>query len=412
MGKSGAVCAAVVLAVLGAGGFGQAHAPAEPIQVRVTGAEVPEDTVQLAIATTARILLALPPLSQVRVTATRPRLGEVEAASEPSVEAQLTVIPPSGRPLTRVLPVRVTTVVLPWSDAQALFVSNSPETLPYGKVLYAGSLGTGQTVRLLYHHQNGSRHQNMVVRADLSNPTREPLTLWIAAGAGGLGPSELDAGHVAARSFLEQYWRHAGFLLSVPPNTTVPLLVHDLPPGAVASGVVQTSLVDGARLNLEVVARLEGEPDPPPLSFAPDFDVEHQRGAFPRPQIVRSATYTLGGPSASLEVGADRDLLREAQTHVPLQGNYGVTYRFDVTLVNPTLQPGAVALSMHAEGGPARGTFWVDGRVIDGPPVLPSTPQLLTTIHVPPLGRRLVRIATMPESGSNYPVRLTLGPAW
>lgn len=64
---------------------------------------------------------------------------------------------------------------------------------------------------------------------------------------------------------------------------------------------------------------------------------------------------------------------------------------------------------MHAVGGQARGTFLVGDRLIDGPVVQPNTPRVLTTLRLSPGAHRSLRIATMPESGSNYPVRLTLG---
>jgi hypothetical protein len=404
-----------VLVALLAGIPGEAQVPAPPgtpLAVRVTGTPVLPDTLRLAIATAARLASVAPPFARIEVHGTRPPLAPLAAPADATLEATLAISLPGAPPARRVVPVAVTPVVLPWSDAQALFVSNSPETLPFGKVLYAGSLARAQTVRLLYHHQNGSQSRRMTIRVDLSNPTRSPVTLWVTAGSGGPSPGELAAGHEAAKSFLEQYWDRSGFVLTLPPTTTVPLLVHDLPPRDIASGVVQASLLEGAHLNVEVVARAEGEPEPPPLSFAPDADLEHQRGAFPRPQVTRSLSYTVGGPGAEMVLGADADLLPEARSRTPLQGNYGVTYWFAVEIANPTLLPAAVALVMHADGGPARGTFLVDGQVVDGPPVLPRAPRILTTVHVPPLARQLVRIGTMPESGSNYPVRLTLEPAW
>ena len=53
----------------------------------------------------------------------------------------------------------------------------------------------------------------------------------------------------------------------------------------------------------------------------------------------------------------------------------------------------------------------VDGQLVDGPIVQANAPQLVATVHLAPGLTRTLQIITMPESGSNYPVRLLFGPA-
>jgi len=379
------------------------------VQVQVTGSPAPVATLRLAIVTTVRALLPDARNADITLTGTTPPLGDLPFSSRTAVQAAILITPPAGPAVLRVLPVALTNVILPWSDAQTLLVSNSPETLPFGKVLFNSVLAATQTMRLLYHHQNGSKAQHMFITVALSNPNRTPLTLWVSGAQSDTGGDELTLGHAAARRFLEAYWAHAGFLLQIPANTTLSLFVHDLAPLAIGSGLAQLQVVDGDRLNLQVVARLASETEPPTSSFASDFDREHQRGEFTRPQIARALSYTTGGPPAVMALGADADLLGEATTGERLQGNYGVMYSFEVQLANPTPAPAAVVLMMHAAGGRARGTFLVGGQIVDGPVVQANAPQVLATLRLAPGTRRRLRIATMPESGSNYPVRLTLG---
>ncbi len=407
------VLAAAALALCGllAVAPGDSQPSQGAVQVQVTGGPAPVATLRLAIVTTARTLFPEARNADITLTGTTPPLAELPASSRTAVRAAILISPSGGPAVLHVLPVALTNVILPWSDAQTLLVSNSPETLPFGKVLFNGALTAAQTMRLLYHHQNGSKAQHMFITVALSNPNRTPLTLWVTGAQSdtGAGADELALGHAAARRFLEVYWAHAGFLLRIPANTTLPLFVHDLASLAIGSGLAQLQLVDGDRLNLQVVARLASETEPPTSSFASDFDREHQRGEFTRPQIARALSYTAGGPPAVMALGADADLLDEATTGERLQGNYGVMYSFEVQLANPTPAPAAVALMMHAAGGQARGTFLVGGQIVDGPVVQASAPQVLATVRLAPGTRRRLRIATMPESGSNYPVRLTLG---
>jgi hypothetical protein len=249
----------------------------------------------------------------------------------------------------------------------------------------------------------------MTIGVELSDPAPGPVVLWVTGAAGTAGTDELSVGHGAARAFLDQYWHHAGFMLRVPGNTTVPLFVHDLAPGGIASGLAQLSLVEGDRANLQVYARLEGEMDPPPMSFGPDFDRIHTRGTFRRPQVLRRLTYTVGGPFAMMMLGDDHDALLESETQRALSGNYGVVYSFPVDVSNPTPAPAVLGLVMHAVGGQTSGTVLLDDRIIDVPRIPAGESRLLATVRLAPGERRTVAISAMPEPGANYPVRLSLG---
>jgi len=403
------LCVAAMGGALMWAGAGGAQ-PVAPLPVSVTGGPAPLETLRLAIESATRAALPEAREAQVQVVDVSPPLAPLGPGASAAVRATVELSSPSGPTQRRMLPVVLTNSILPWSDAQVLLVSNSPETLSFSKVLYSGTLVSGQVARLLYHHQNGSKAQRMTLEVTLSNPTSAALTLWVTGAAAGPASNELAIGHAAALRFLDQETLHAGFVMSIPPNTTMPLFVQDLPPLGLVSGLAQLALVGGDRLNLQVVARLGGEADPPTDSYAPDFDATHQRGAFGQPAIVRALTYAAGGPPLVMTLGASADLLHAA-SNVALQGNYGVVYTFNVEVSNPTDAPVLASLVMHADGGQARGTFIVDGQVVDGPVVEANAPQLVTTVRLAPGLTRTLQIITMPESGSNYPVRLLLGPA-
>lgn len=404
---AGVAIAAVLSGVLGAWP-GAALTPVPALHIDVTGELVPVEMLRLAVVTGLRTTLPGALDADISVLSAIPPLTPLLAGGDATVQTEVRVAASGARPAVYSIPVAIANVVLPLSDAEALLVSNSPERLPFGKVLYLGTLAAPQTVRLLYHHQNGSRNRHLFLLVGLSNPARVPVRLWASAASGGPGPDEFIAGHEAASRFLGQYWHHAGFLVTIPANTTVPLFLHDLPPQAAVSGLAQIALVEGERLNVQVTARLEGEMDPPTVSYEPDFDRSHQRGAFARPQVARFLTYTVWGPPLVMTLGDRADLLRGGGTGIPLSGNYGVMYMFVVQAANSASTPATIALVMHADGGEARGTFLVDRTIISSPVVRPGAPQVLTTIPFGPLERRTLRIATMPESASSYPVRLTL----
>lgn len=380
-----------------------------PVQVAVTGDPAPVETLRLAILTAARTVVPEARTGRVLLAETDPPLQPLRAASEMAFRAVVQVGPVGAKPLIRTVPVEIKNQILPWADAQALLVSNSPETLPFGKVLLSGAVSSGQTVRLLYHHANGSPSERMAIVVNLSNPGRVPVALWVTGAAGNAGSDELALGHAAARAFLDQYWHRAGFLLRIPANASVPLFVHDLAPGAVATGLTQLTLVGGDRTNVQVYARLASEMEPPPMSFAPNFDKVHQRGVFEQPQVVRPLTYTSGGPPVMLSVGDREDSLLESSSGRGLSGNYGVIYAFAIDVDNPSPLSTILGLVMQAVAGDASGTFLVDDRMIDIPRVRSGERRLVTTIHLNAGERRRILISTMPESGAFYPVRFTLG---
>jgi len=412
-GRGRLVCCAIAVACAlvgqgsAAGTAQPSPAPTGALRVNVTGGPAPVATLRLAIATAVRAALPEARNAEITVLSTTPPASPLDVDANTTVRATVAISAPPRPRQVRMLPVTLVNEIAPWSDAQVLLVSNSPETLPFGKVLYNGSLASGQVARLLYHHQNGSTTQRMTITVALSNPTRSAITLWVNGTGAGPTTTELASGHAAARGFLEQYWRHAGFFVEIPANTTLPLLVQDLPPRGIVSGIAQLALVDGERLNLQVVARLAGEMDPPTESYTPDFDSSHQRGAFARPEVWRSLAFVVGGPPLVMTLGADGDLLQGA-SGAKLAGNYGVAYAFTVQVTNPTPGRAAVSLVMHADGGQAQGTFFIGQQIVDGPVVEPGAPKVVTTIRLAPQTSRAVRISTMPEGGSNYPVHLVL----
>ena len=402
-----------VLAALLWGGLGAGVSPGStpPVQIRVTGDLVPVETLRLALETALRSVLPGALDADISIVSTDPPLGPLLAGTETTLQADVRVTAPGHSAVAYTIPVAITNVVLPWSDAQVLLVSNSPESPPFGKVLYTATLADAQTVRLLYHHQNGSPTQRMSFRVTVSNPTAEPVTVWVTGAGSESNSDELSLGYEVTQHFLDQYWHHAGFLFQIPPNITLPLFLRTVAPGATVSGLVQLSVLEGERLSLEVSARLAGETEPPGASFTPDFDRLHQRGAFARPWIVQTFAYTVGDSALGLTIGGDTDLLREQQNGQPLQGNYGVLYSFHVTMTNPTADPATVELTMYAPGGQARGTFLVDGQVVHSPLVRPTAPQRVAVVQLGAFEERTLTISTMPESGANYPVRLVLTSA-
>jgi hypothetical protein len=405
---------AIAVAILGfmvpqAGLAGDRGVPAASPRIAVTGDPAPIETIRTALLAAAPQILPEAGDARVTLRQTIPSLLPLSPATGTIVRAIFQMASSGALPVTRAVPVEINHQVAPWQDAQRLLVSNSPEAVKFSTLLFTAALGPAETARLVYHHQNAATRR-MTLTIALANPTPNPVQVWVTAGVPSAGADELRIGHVAARDFLAQYWRHAAFLFSIPAHATAPVFVQALAPGEIASGLVRVAPVGDAVLALQVIGRLDGDLDPPTASvFLPVRDRLHQRGTFEHPQIEQHRDYVVGGPFAMMVLGAEQDLLHERDSGEPLQGNYGVTYTFPIHIHNPTTTPATVVLEMHAVGGQAGEVFRIDDRIVEVPRVPAGGILPVATVRIPGGADRLLVVSTMPESGANYPVLLTLG---
>ena len=381
-----------------------------PLHVDVTGRPAPVLTLQTAIRVGAH--RAFPQLEDAvfSVAATRPDLAPLPLGRSATVQADLAVTTPGSGTIIWVVTVTLQNVAMPWRDAQQLFVSDSPETVRTDGIVYAETLNASHTARILYHHQNGRGDRTMWLLLVLSNSASSPARLWVSGATGGPYANELVAGHTAARRFLEQYWAQAGILVDMPPNGVLPLLATPVPSGQVASGLAQIALLQGPGIDVRLEAQFPRPGEPPILGRILPMDTQHQRGTFRWPILTHTLSYIVSGRDAELWIGADRDLLRDETSGVFLQGNYGVTDTFDVDVVNPHSIPAAVALVMHANGGPAGATVQVNRMFFDVPVVQPNAPRTVATLRIAAAAHVDLHVAMMSEAGSNYPVLFTVGP--
>jgi hypothetical protein len=87
-------------------------------------------------------------------------------------------------------------------------------------------------------------------------------------------------------------------------------------------------------------------------------------------------------------------------------GDYGVLHTIDLTLANPSAVPAAAYAFVQPLAGPARGTFLLDGNVVDiGCVRVPSRYQI-TAFQLLPGQTSHVVLQTMTDGGSFYPIRL------
>lgn len=293
-------------------------------------------------------------------------------------------------------------------DPSVLLVSNNPERLRASGLWYQAPLEPQKAARFLYHHLNGLGWRAALI-VEVENPSPSPARVHITEGTGGPSQHEIYSGHVATRLFLSHQSAGVGYVATLPGTSRYAAVVQYLGAGDVASGLLEFRLLDPVplRLNLRLAS-----PDEAFLLSDPSRQEPARQPAgasFPNPYKKLQGTYTLGGRWLFLSVG--RDPLQDDENHELLAGNYGVTYEMRIEIVNPSDHAERAEIAISASAGVAQGVFMIDGAQVETRLLRPYEEAALAKIVVPAAGTRTVKIRTVPEPGSNYPIRIIVRPA-
>jgi hypothetical protein len=217
----------------------------------------------------------------------------------------------------------------------------------------------------------------------------------------------MKAGHRAAIRFWQAILSNAAVPMDIAPHRWKPLLEAVLRPHDVISGLAQIE-ASGGRLTLVVLAYLPGasEVNIAPASFLARVGT-HPFGAFNAPSIEERFEAKLDRPRGLVLAGGGF-LAGRRPTEI-LKGNYGVIYHLQVECINASPRPVALTVALSPRHGTAAGTFVINGRLFDVPPLPPGARGQLGRYWVPP-GTSQFDIWTFPEGASAYPVRLDFLP--
>jgi len=388
-----------------------AGAIADDTALRITGNPASTIFLREAAAGAAQRAATLRPGSSVRIFPdsldVRARLA-LDGLSTIDVPVQIVgdaYLPASG--ITRV---SVENFALPKIQPAQLLVSDFPETLRANGVLFTADLGRSEARRFLYYHYNPAGQPNRRILLKVNNPANEPAIVQFISGSAGPGVNEMEVGHLSTQRFLVREFANEGTVVTIPPNATVNLVDHSLPAGNVVSALLQLREVEGSPLHLTLVA----QDATAPLDQSVDTTqllaggVAHARGAYDVPEFFFDYSYPVDGENLEIPIGQlPLPNLRQGEA---LAGDYGVKQTVSVRLVNNTRGPAQVAIYVNPRGGRATGTFLIDQTLVQAH-ALPSFSkfkiwQQTISAHT----YQTVRVTTMPEGGSSYPLRLIFAP--
>lgn len=292
----------------------------------------------------------------------------------------------------------------------SLMVSDFPEKLTANGVLFAADLKRAQPSRFLYFHYNpaGEPARRIVLR--VQNTSTEPAIVQVISGSGGPDPNEMAAGHLATAEFLRHLAQDEGQVVVLPGSGTMNLVEQVLPAGDIACGMLQMRLLNGGTVHMTLFA--QNASSSPDETIASETllsgDHPHARGIYDIPEFHYSALWRVNEDYLQLPVGQiplPNTLHGEA-----LAGDYGVLQSFVIKVENPGAAPAPIAIYEEPRGGRATGTYLIDGVFIQSHQVPPFSRYKIRQYVVPARGFVRVTIATIPDSGSSYPLRLIFAP--
>ena len=295
---------------------------------------------------------------------------------------------------------------MPHLAPSQLLVSDYPERLTADGVLFSATIDRTHSQRFLYYHFNPSTEPARRILVKLTNSSAVPAVVEMLASLAGPGSNEMEVGHNATRTFLVRVRRNEGTVVTVPPNATLNIINHDLPPNAVVNGILQLREVTGDPLQIAVVAQNADAP----LDQSADAanllagGAPHARGVYPVPEFFSDYTYSTDAPALEIPIGQlPLPNLREGEA---LAGDYGVTQSVRVVIVNTSRYGQAIALYANPRGGTATGTFIIDDTLVQAHRLAAFSRYKIWQETIAPGTYRTLRISTMPEGGSSYPLRL------
>ena len=324
-----------------------------------------------------------------------------------SFELPVKIENPLYYPVRESVKVQVVNKIIPTSEASLLMISNRPEKIEDDGILFQEKVEPQKPVRLLYYHQNSPTSIDREFLMKLTNPSTKTVEMKLLSGTSGPDQDVFFVGHRSTVRFLQDYSSDAGQIITIPPKGEFIICRAFMKPGDVVSGLVEIHLLNNIPLSVIVQA---GQPD---IAFdkeevlPDDFDPFkiHPKGIFAEPNILSSLTYNAGSDDLTIPVGVS-PWLSDIETGAPNQGNYGVIYKFNIILNNPSGEEKTLKIYFSPVNGIARGVFIIDSNLYETQLLRPGKTSLVTEILLSPKERRSMKICTTPQSGSCYPVKI------
>lgn len=297
----------------------------------------------------------------------------------------------------------------PFSPA-LLFYDDDPEHVAQDGVFFRGTVASAQPTRLYYYHDAAADARMLVVA--LASDSQDPTSVQLVDASAGPNMDVMHVGQTLTKNFLLTKAHGEGVVVNLAQDE--PYLLADVPMAArqLVSGTVDLRVLSGGPVVVTVLAVSAGV-DPRSLLDGPILpgDGHHRSGVFAISGFGSDALkFAAGEPDATLVIGDTDPTPPSVDPAAPGHdyGDYGVLHAIDLTMTNPGAAPVTAYLFFKPLAGPARGSFLIDGNLVDIGCVRLPTPYQITSFELNPGQTYQTVVQTMTDGGSFYPAEIGL----
>ncbi len=291
-----------------------------------------------------------------------------------------------------------------------LFYDDDPEHVMQDGVLFRATVTATQPARLYYYHDDAADPRLLAVA--LSSNSQDPTTVQLVEASAGPNMDVMHVGQTLTKNFLLTKALGEGLVVNLPQDD--PYLLADVPMATrqLVSGTVDLRVLSGGPVVVTVLAVSAGI-DPRTLLNAPVLpgDGHHRTGVFRITGFGSDAlSYSAGGADATVVLGDTEPTPPSVDPAAPGHdyGDYGVVHTVDLALTNPGTAPTTAYLFFEPLAGPARGSFLIDGNLVDIGCVRLRVPYQITAFELAPGRTYHTTVRTMTDGGSFYPAKIGL----
>ena len=291
---------------------------------------------------------------------------------------------------------------------QILIVSNKPEIIKEDGELMSAEVRPSTPTRYFYHHKDAHHQAWRYLYITLQNKGNIPSKVFVSPVGAGPTPDELHVGHMAMSEFLDSLKSGTGWFVTIKPGASYVLERRLVKTDQTVSGMGYFNILEGTALQFSVHSQTIPGKLPPENSkpYVEKPDVRISKGVFPS-FIELNSVHKIGGNYTYIYLGGE-PYQQDLNDGHPNYGNYGAMYNIDISIENSYEDERDAWIYFVPGGGVARGIFDVDGVFLETPLSQPAQKVLLKKIKVAPGQTEKVMIKTIPQGGTNYPVKIVV----
>lgn len=384
----------------------------DKIETEVSGDPAPKDILQFAAGDACKHAIRLKPGAKLKIGKNIRVARTLDKGKTGVAHVPVLIKGPDYFTIDSEVKVIIRNMGNGFKDCKLLMISDRPESFDTDGMLFKGKFDRDTPTRLLYYHMNGDKKQRRFW-IELKNNTNKTVKVMISGAMGGPDRWGVTVGHEATMRFLRAYNKGIGYLIQIPPRRSITLVDLRMAKDQVLCGYFHLRIREGEELDVYVKnsSKMDGVANGRKLPLLTEpFDPFkiHPKGIFKPANLEEDVEYVIGEDDEAACVIGQAPWLIDSDTGEPNNGNYGVFYRFNIKLKNSTDDIKRIGFFLSPKGVLARGSFIMDGRVMETTLVRYPSRILFAAVDVAPKSEKKITMLTTPEGGSYYPVEVII----